>query len=129
MNCDRVENWLYEGEWQVAENYGMDDILPHVGGTALVFFLSTLSSVHEKSCMHDSTPEELKFLNTWASVIKETLEKNPEIFNPIPSKNNIHLLLETESQCRYTGLIDSLQHVPQAAAPLVVWFLTVFLLQ
>ena len=37
MDCERVENWLYyESEWEVTENYGMDDILPHVGGTAFV---------------------------------------------------------------------------------------------
>ena len=34
MDCDRVDNWFYyAGEWQVTENYGMDVILPHVGGT------------------------------------------------------------------------------------------------
>ena len=114
--------FIFGEEWKVTENYGMDDILPHVGGAAFVFSLSISSSVHDKSCMHDSTPEELKFLNMWVSDMKATLEKNPQILNSNASKNNIHLLFETEAQCRYTGFIDSLQHVPHAAAPLVVWF-------
>ena len=75
----------------------MDDILPHVGGTAFVLFLSTLSSVHEKADMHQSARGELEFLNIWASDMKATLAKNLEILNPNASKNNIDLLFETEA--------------------------------
>ena len=66
--------------------------------------------------MHQSARGELEFLNTWASDMKATLEKHPEILNPNASTQNIHLLFETEAQCRYTGFIMSPKELPQAAA-------------
>ena len=75
----------------------MDDIRPHVGGTAFVFFLNTLSNVHDKADMHQSARGEVKFLNTWASDMKSTLERHPEILNPNASTQYILLIFETEA--------------------------------
>ena len=72
---------------------------------------------------------QLQFLDAWASDMKATLEKHPEILNPNASTRCIHLLFETGTQRRYTGFTQSLKQLPQVAAPLVVWFLVVFLLQ
>ena len=55
--------------------------------------------------------------------MKGVLERHPEILDPNATENYTPLLFQTEAQRNYTGLHEVLCHVPQVAAPLVVWFL------
>ena len=85
--------------------------------------------MHDSSLRHPTVRAEVKFLNDWSCNMKGTLEKHPEILDPNATENCTPLLFQTDAQRNCTGLHEVLYHLPQVAAPLVVWFLVVLLLE
>eukprot|EP00973_Karenia_brevis_P037293 5141506-Karenia_brevis.AAC.1 len=73
--------------------------------------------------------EEIIFLNAWSADMIKALEENPSILNPMHREHCIDALFKTKTQKHYTGLHDILCILPQSWAPLLVWFLRVFLKQ
>ena len=91
--------------------------------------MSTLIGMHEGIMKRKSLREELRFLNTWSGDMIKALQDNPSILNPSNRTHCIKALFKTDCQKSYTGLHDALCSLPQSWAPLLVWFLLVFLKQ
>ena len=130
MTTDLIKNfWMQRQAWQPIEEYSMHEILPSKGGIALILSLSTLIGIHEGIMKRKSLREELRFLNTWSGDMIKALQDNPEILNPSNRTPCIQELFKTDCQKSYTGLHDALCSLPQSCAPLLVWFLLVFVKQ
>ena len=72
MCIDRVKAWLNEEtSWQVIQNYDMEHIAPHVGGTAFLLFLNTLTGMYDNTFRGPTVRAELEFHNEWTLDMKE----------------------------------------------------------